>query len=752
MGVCVLPPMADGGCRNSSACEVPTPVCRLGDGRCVACLADADCPRGACDTLAGTCVASAVETCAALSSVIDLTSGTLRLRGTTASSIDDTALSCAIPGSVGPDVVYGIRLSERRRLSATVRALDPASGFQPVVGLRQDCARAGSEVACAFPGVGGDRASLVADGLAPGAWFLWIDAESEVGGVFELDLSLDQAPRVDSCSAPGVLRGSDVIDVSGDTTGLADDLAPACGAPGAPDAVYRLTLDRPRRVKLEALGLGGFRPVLSLRSACTDTSSELACAAGLATTSTATLELPSLEAGDYWVVVDGPARNASAGRFQLRALLTDPVPAPTNDTCATALELEPALSMTGTVSVQGDTSRAKNDATGCEGTGPELVYAIDLPGARRMQARVTPLSGSRLHPVLYLRRAMMCESSVAREQLACTAAGQAGFPALLDVPGLEAGRWYLFVDGRLGTAGAFDLQLEFSAPPPAPANDSCMMPTALALSSGVTTLPMETTVGAGQSAFTCATPATSADVAYTLTLASRQSVAIDARALTGSPLLPVVSLKPQGLCALTAPSPLGMRCGVSDDQVPDRAVAVFPALDPGTYTVWVSGDLQTQGPFSLRVQTGPPVMPASNDVCTTSTGTTNFGLSVGSSAVGDTRGATHTTEGRCGFAAGANGEFGADVIYTLQLAQQGPVTITVTPEPMGGELLRPVVYVRGGALASACTTAGVNLGCQAASDFGQPTSLTLPNLAPGLYSIWVDGAGTSAGRFTLSVR
>ncbi|MCU0697331.1 MAG: hypothetical protein MUC96_12455 [Myxococcaceae bacterium] len=703
--------------------------------------------------LSGTCVAGAVERCAAVASALELTSGTVRLRGTTLGASHDTTLGCALAGSVGPDVVYGLKLTERRRLTATVRPLDPTSGFLPVIGLRSDCARDGAEVACGFTEVGGDRASLVADGLAPGAWFLWVDAESDVGGAFELELSLDQAPRIDSCSAPGVLRGADVIDVAGDTTELADDFSPGCGAPGAPDAVYRLTLERPRRVRLEAVGLGAFRPLLSLRRACADGASELACAAGVTTTSTAALELPALEAGDYWVIVDGTASpGTNAGRFQLRVRLTEPVPAPTNDTCATALELDPSTATGGTISLQGDTSRAKNDASGCEGTGPELVYAIDLAAPRRMVARVVPLSGSRLQPVLYLRRAMMCESAVAREQLACTAAGQAGFPALLDVPGLEAGRWYLFVDGRFGTSGAFDLQLEFTPPPAPPSNDSCTMPTPLPVGSGMATFPNETTVGATRSALTCASPSTAGDVAYTLTLASRQSVSLDAHALTGSPLLPVLSLKPQGPCALTAASPVGMRCAISDDQVPDRAVAHFPVLDPGTYTLWVSGDLQTQGAFSLRVLTGPPIPPASNDVCGSMTAMMNFSLTVGSTSTGDTRGATPGTEGRCGLPPGANGEFAPDVVYTLQVSQQGPVTITVSPEVMGGELFRPVVYVRGGPAQSACTSVGANVGCQAAPDFGQPVSLTLPSLAPGLYSVWVDGAGTSAGRFSVSIR
>jgi hypothetical protein len=294
------------------------------------------------------------------------------------------------------------------------------------------------------------------------------------------------------------------------------------------------------------------------------------------------------------------------------------------------------------LTVQGDTTLAKNDALGCDGTGPDLVYTVQLPAPARVRVRVTPLAGSLLQPALYFRRENQCESQVARDQLFCVAAGQGGFPALLEVPWLEAGRWFLFVDGKARTSGAFDLTLELSPPPPPPPNDSCTLPTSLPLSSGAVFLPMETTVGATPSATTCGDTPGTPDVAYTFTLASRQAVSFDARALPGSRLLPVLTLKPAGPCVITSLLPLNS-CGFSDLQVPDRAVAVVPALSAGTYTVWVSGDLATQGPFSLRLTTGPALSPPPNDACNSVGGLIAF--NVGGTAAGDTRAAGNTTEG-----------------------------------------------------------------------------------------------------------
>ncbi|MBL8917630.1 MAG: hypothetical protein JNJ54_02125 [Myxococcaceae bacterium] len=740
-----MAPVPDGGC-TSTSCSEPTRLCAP-DGRCVACLSNADCPQGSCDTQAGRCVAAAAESCGALTSSLDVSAATLKLRGTTARAANDTQLGCAVVGSAGPDVLFGLKLDERRRLTATVRAVDPASGFVPLLGVRTDCGSARSELACGFAAPGGDRASITTE-LGPGGFFVWVDSESETGGEFELELAFGGVPSIDACAAPGVLRGNELIEVTGETQGLSDDVAASCGGMGAPDAIYALTLDRPRRVKVEAMGLSGFKPTASLRQVCADAQSEMACAA--AASATATLEVPSLEAGTWAVIVDGPPGGSAAGRFRLRVTLTDPVPAPANDTCASALEVV-HMSGAAVITLQGDTTRAKNDAVGCDGTGPELVYTLDLPEPRRFKALVTPFAGSRLQPLLYLRRDMQCESEVTREQLHCSAAGQSGFPAQVDVPRLPAGRWFLFVDGKAGTSGAFDLSLELAAPPQPPGNDACAMATPLPISNGAVFLPNETTVGATATAVTCVDTPQTPDVAYTFTLTSRQSLSIDARALPGSKLLPVTTLKPAGSCLLTAELPLG-RCGFSDLQVPDRAVAIAPALDPGTYTLWVSGDLATQGPFSLRVVPGPPLSAPANDACGTGGGLVSLG--VGGTSTGDTRAAGNTTEGRCGLPLGANGELGADVAFAFQVAAPTPtLTITVQPDAVTGALLRPVIYVRGGASANnQCTSLGPNLGCQAAPDFGASATLTLSNVMPGVYTLWVDGAGLSAGAFSLSIR
>jgi hypothetical protein len=126
-------------------------------------------------------------------------------------------------------------------------------------------------------------------------------------------------------------------------------------------------------------------------------------------------------------------------------------------------------------------------------------------------------------------------------------------------------------------------------------------------------------------------------------------------------------------------------------------------------------------------------------------------LSSASATAGDTRGASNDDEGGCGFPFGENGENAPDVVYHLTVNTPQTVTVTVTPDPMTGALFRPVVYVRA---PGQCTDVvpPTPLGCQVATDYGQSASVTLPNLAPGTYNVWVDGAGLSSGGFSIRIQ
>ena len=77
-----------------------------------------------------------------------------------------------------------------------------------------------------------------------------------------------------------------------------------------------------------------------------------------------------------------------------------------------------------------------------------------------------PLLGSPLHPSVYLRSSGQCDTDSLTAQIGCATLGAPDGSVTLRLPAVEAGTWYLWVDGQQATAGAFDLSLTFEAPTP----------------------------------------------------------------------------------------------------------------------------------------------------------------------------------------------------------------------------------------------------------------------------------------------
>jgi hypothetical protein len=257
-------------------------------------------------------------------------------------------------------------------------------------------------------------------------------------------------------------------------------------------------------------------------------------------------------------------------------------------------------------------------------------------------------------------------------------------------------------------------------------------------------------LGAGDEATSCQYPAGlfSPDVVYNVSLPTRQSLGIEVKALAGSSLRPVVTLRATGQCSDNTLS-TELFCGWNDSQFVDRVALTLPDVPAGDYPLWVDGDVGSQGPFTLRLSPGPVIPPPPNDDCLSIAALSS--LTLGTAVTGDTRGASTDGQGFCSFASGANGEAAPDVVYKLSLAVAKSLVVTVTPDQYDGQLFRPVVYVRG-ATASSCNEPSALKGCVAATTYGGQASVSLPNLAAGIYFIWVDGAGLSSGKFSLKVQ
>lgn len=741
------------GCSDDSQCRAPMARCLVSEQRCVACLTDSDCAAGVCDVSRHVC-ALLPDACGT-AQPLALGPTVLEVLGDTTRAADDTLLSCALPGTTGRDLVYTFTVDQPGHLLATASAAS-GSALQPLLGLRRACSSLATtdNVTCAYGGVGSAPAQLTAD-LQPGPYWLWLDGDGDTSGPFKLDVQLLPISTQASCAAPAPLVFSGgKAEASGDTRGHTDDSAGLCGGVGASDVVYTFELTAPQSAHVTLAPSGLYAPVVYVRGAdCTDTevTAQLWCG-GSQPGQNLDVVLPRLEAGKYHLFVDGAhaTGDSASGPFHLTVQLGAPVPPPDNDDCQAAQALPVPGSGVGSFMVHGDTTAANNDALGCYGLGPDVVYSLDLAAPTRVAMRVTPSGGSPLRPSLYLRQVGACASEYPADELGCSAAAQPGSMATLLMPSLPAGQYFVWVDGVQGTAGAFDLAVDLSAAPPAPPNDDCSSAKPLSLASGPVTVTGTTVSAHDDAHLSCTLPygGFSPDVVYTLELPTAQALAIDLNAASGSALRPIFGLRVPGACASADPFD-EQACAWDDPQIASRTVLTLPNLAAGTYALWVEGDAATQGEFSLRVVSSPPVSAPPNDRCGVST---LQALTPGSSATGDTRAAANDDWGNCGFPVEANGENAPDVVFPLTLGTTQTVTVTVTPDPLTGTLFRPVVYVRAPGQCATTVTAVHPLGCQSASDYGQSASVTLPNLAPGTYNVWVDGAGLSSGGFSIRVQ
>jgi hypothetical protein len=740
---------AGGGCKADRDCSGQAPHCLIAEGLCVACRTDGDCAAGSCHPTSHACVGLS-DSCAT-AQPLDLSSGQLTITADTSRAKDDTRLSCSLPGTKSYDLVWLISVTERRRLVVTATPTS-TSTLRPALSLRTVCNSTveALNLSCAYPPLTGNTARLQLDAVDPGTYFLWVEGEDGSSGAFTLDARLEVPPLSDSCAQPSeiLISGNTPIELPGDTRGLKDDAAGLCGGNGAPEAVYALKLASARRLRIELDGLSpGYQPVLYMRSTCEDSTSksQIGCANATA------FDIPRVEAGTLFLFIDGQVPSAAVGgTYRLRITPYDPVPPPTNDVCNAAHALVMPTNAIGTIREQGDTSAATPDALGCSASGPDLVYQFTLPVARQMLARVTPLAGSSLKPAVYLRPMGKCDSEASTDERACQVAAMPGAAVTTVVPNLAAGVWFLWVDGALGTAGPFDLQLEFAAPPPVPANDTCGSATVLSLGSGAVNA-QGTTLGANADTTTCTLPVgvASPDVVYEVSLANRGSLSVDLKAANGSGLKPVATLRAPNGCASTALND-HLACVFADPQFLERAVYTLPDLDAGSYFLWVSGDDGSQGPFSLRLATGASIALPLNDQCYGNSQLPT--LTPGVPVDGDTRAASDddSAGSSCSLPFGADGSGANDVAFRFALATAQTVVLSVTPDPSEGQLFRPVIYVRAGQ--TTCSSQSANRGCIGAGAYGGTATLTLNNLAAGTYTAWVDGAGQSSGKFTIRMQ
>jgi hypothetical protein len=383
----------------------------------------------------------------------------------------------------------------------------------------------------------------------------------------------------------------------------------------------------------------------------------------------------------------------------------------------------------GSAFVTVDLSTAVDDLSTSCGAGVDLVYAFDLSAPRDVTITARALPGASARPAVALRGAPCGSGS----EVACDQVRDGGSAASLVIPGLAAGRHFVVLETPSGTSGRVELGVTAFPMLTAAPNDTCAQVESLsffgtrAVTVGSTLLA--THDGLGPS---CSPSAAmnGADLVYSYDVDGGANVSVTARALSGSTLQPVVSVRPA--CASAANE---LSCGAAGS-------VSIPNHPAGRYVVAVDSANGSTGAFQLEVTRTPIV---TNDACSGLQALT-FQAGV-ATATGDTTfanndSATDATPS-CSASARTSGQ---DVVFSYTLTQARDVTVSVTPTG-ANPTFWPVVSIR-----NACTNGAGNaeLAC-VSPNASQQARATLVNQPPGTYTVWVDSAATTSGPFQLEV-
>jgi hypothetical protein len=354
--------------------------------------------------------------------------------GTTDDAPDDHEGSCSgSPG--GHERVYRLDLPTRQRVGIEVSA-----EFDSVLYLRKgDCADESAEVRCNDDS--GPKHSRIDAVLDPGMYFAFVDGYGDESGSYRIQATAHDAPSLaDVCRGARPLAAASRV--VGSLTDSFDNANATCGRDAKGDDIpYRFDLPTRARVRLVERS-ADFRPVVHVRRACEDATTEVACGDSGFVDDEATWA-GVLDPGPYWVFADG-ADEAAPGSFTLSA---ETAPeggigvggGAQGDGCGDAI---PLTGVSG--KVDGDTFAAKDDIaiTCAPKGGADVVYRVDLAHRSRITAR---LVGDESSHALALERVCADRST----ELSCG--------SIVDKL-VEPGSYFVVVDGaRPESLGRFSV-------------------------------------------------------------------------------------------------------------------------------------------------------------------------------------------------------------------------------------------------------------------------------------------------------
>jgi hypothetical protein len=342
----------------------------------------------------------------------------------------DAPISC-MWSSAYMDVVYELTIDE----PSDVRYEVSAVGVWPYVALTETCGAPSGELSCGS----GNPLTRTHCALPAGTYALVVSGTEAGQTEVTVDVSEPSEP-------PGNDTREAAIDVSEGGTfagsllcaGL-DHPSPSCEYWAHHDVFYTFTLEEPRDVVISLTAEDGLTPTLAVQRDCGLPAGELTCDRG----SPIYRVMRALPEGTYYLHVVGEYQ----ADFELDVSF-----APPTSVCDGAEVITRSGTFVGTTSGAGDDVRA---TCGARGTGADAVYRVELAEQSDLHA---DLSSVDFDTLLHLRTA--CDDPCS--EIACNDwAGGDWSASAIDAVGLDAGTYYLIVDGSWWE-GSYTLDVEIS--------------------------------------------------------------------------------------------------------------------------------------------------------------------------------------------------------------------------------------------------------------------------------------------------
>jgi hypothetical protein len=354
---------------------------------------------------------------------------------------DTYRTGCGFGGS--PDLVYELTIPAES--DVTINAAS-ATGESLDWELRPTCDSMTGAVHCAY----GSPAVATEHQLPAGTYYLILEGPTSSAVNFTLDVTVGPpTPRVrgDLCGdAIPLTAGTPYM---GTMAGAEDDYDTTCGY-HYNDLVHTFTLAAASDVTLD-VNAGSAYMNASIRSACTDGSSQVRCVSG----GPLHARVRDLAAGTYYVVLEAPR----AGNYTANLTVTTPPAVPTpatgNDACGGAIVIPAATGGYWSGTTVGMLDDYQTSTCGNMAQSPDVAFRLDLP--RRSQVTAST-EGSSFDTVLY----MFTGSCRTRMETACNDDGGGMVTSLLSQT-LDPGTYFFIVDGwGTSATGTYEFEVQIT--------------------------------------------------------------------------------------------------------------------------------------------------------------------------------------------------------------------------------------------------------------------------------------------------